>query len=126
MNQMSLQDLEQQTILFGKTKYGMKFSQAFEDVSWTRFIVSRYETSTKKEHRLYIQYVRLRLRQLEVEELSPEERYYLNQPSRSHLGARAEAASDICSGTARDRPGDDPAGDSDTGDPLTSKVACCM
>ena len=35
VSQMSLQDLEQQTIMFGKAKYRMKFPQAFEDVSWT-------------------------------------------------------------------------------------------
>ena len=47
IEEMTLQDLENQVIMFGKTKMGWKFQvhQAFEDNQWTRFVVGRFEDS---------------------------------------------------------------------------------
>ena len=79
IDEMTLADLETQVIMFGKTKMGCKFPEAFADTQWTRFVVSKFESSTKKEHRMYVRYVQLRLDQMEKEELSPEDRYCLHQ-----------------------------------------------
>ena len=54
IDEMTLTDLEEQVIMFGKTKMGCKFPEAFADTQWTRFVVSKFESSTKKEHRMYI------------------------------------------------------------------------
>ena len=79
IDEMTLADLKTQVIMFGKTKMGCKFPEAFADTQWTRFVVSKFESSTKKEHRMYVRYVQLRLDKMEKEELSPEDRYYLHQ-----------------------------------------------
>ena len=79
IDEMTLADLETQVIMFGKTKTGCKFPEAFADTQWTRFVVSKFESSTKKEHRMYVRYAQLRLDKMEKEELSPEDRYYLHQ-----------------------------------------------
>ena len=44
---MTLKEVSRQTILFGKVKFGIK---VFKDLSWTRFVASRFEHSEKKEH----------------------------------------------------------------------------
>ena len=58
---MTLQELEGEKILFGEAKKGQTFKQAFDDPSWTEFILSRYEKSEKKDHMTYVQYVKLRM-----------------------------------------------------------------
>ena len=58
---MTLQDLEEEKILFGASKKGLTFKQAFEDASWTEFILSRFEKSEKTDHMMFIQYVKLRM-----------------------------------------------------------------
>ena len=60
---MSLEELEKETIQFGKAKAGMKFAAAFEDHKWTDWFVSQYEKSDKTVHQKYITYVEKRLDQ---------------------------------------------------------------
>ena len=60
---MSLEELEKETIQFGKAKAGMKFAAAFEDHKWTEWFVSQYEKSDKAAHQKYITYVEKRLDQ---------------------------------------------------------------
>eukprot|EP00435_Cladocopium_sp_Y103_P062876 s1136_g24.t1 len=61
LEQMTLQELEGETIQFGKAKLGLPFPQAFEDGRWTDWFVTSYEKSTKIEHAKYVMYVTKRL-----------------------------------------------------------------
>ena len=47
ISKMTLDQLEDQPIAFGKAKYGVPFKKAYEDLSWVRFIISKYEKSEK-------------------------------------------------------------------------------
>eukprot|EP00435_Cladocopium_sp_Y103_P067663 s141_g30.t1 len=58
---MTLQELETEKILFGEAKKGKTFAEAFKDTAWVEFILSRFETSGKSEHMMFIQYVKLRM-----------------------------------------------------------------
>ena len=58
---MSLEELDKETIQFGKAKAGVKFAKAFEDHKWTEWFVSQYEKSDKIAHQKYIAYVEKRL-----------------------------------------------------------------
>ena len=64
---LTLEDLETEKVSFGEAKKGVLFSKAFEDAHWTEFILSKYEKSTKPEHRMYVRYVELRLKALKKE-----------------------------------------------------------
>ena len=70
ISKMTLDQLEDQPIAFGKAKYGVPFKKAYEDLSWVHFIISKYEKSEKKEHQLFVQYVRLRT---EIEQMTSKE-----------------------------------------------------
>lgn len=61
IKQMPLEELEKETIQFGKAKAGVKFATAFEDHKWTDWFVSQYEKSDKIAHQKYITYVEKRL-----------------------------------------------------------------
>eukprot|EP00435_Cladocopium_sp_Y103_P057326 s532_g19.t1 len=61
VEKMTLAQLAETKIDFGKSKYGLTYQEAFMDLEWTQFIVSRYEGSDKVEHRRYLQYVKMRL-----------------------------------------------------------------
>ena len=63
IRKMSLSQLEQKTIQFGKAKLGVKFSEAFSDHKWTDWFVSQYEKSDKASHQKFITYVEKRLDQ---------------------------------------------------------------
>lgn len=58
---LTLQELEEEKIMFGAAKKGLTFKQAFEDASWTEFILSRFEKSEKPDHMMFIQYIKLRM-----------------------------------------------------------------
>ena len=60
---MTLEELSTEKITFGESKKGATYAQAFEDAQWTEFILNRFETSEKPEHMMFVQYVRLRLKQ---------------------------------------------------------------
>lgn len=53
--------LKDVTIAFGKAKLGLKFSEAFQDQSWTKWFVATYENSPKIERLHYLRYVSLRV-----------------------------------------------------------------
>ena len=67
IKKMSLEDLEGETIQFGKAKVGVKFATAFEDHKWTDWFVAHYEKSDKVSHQKYITYVEKRL-DLEIQQ----------------------------------------------------------
>eukprot|EP00435_Cladocopium_sp_Y103_P044285 s2441_g12.t1 len=60
---MTLEELATEKVTFGESKKGLTFAQAFEDQKWTEFILNRFESSGKPEHMMYIQYIRLRLKE---------------------------------------------------------------
>eukprot|EP00434_Breviolum_minutum_P022592 symbB.v1.2.019936.t1/scaffold1645.1/size107836/1 len=58
---LSLEELSEMTIAFGKAKLGMRFPEAFEDHRWTDWFVGQYEDSPKEEHQKFVVYVEKRL-----------------------------------------------------------------
>eukprot|EP00435_Cladocopium_sp_Y103_P063960 s281_g25.t1 len=61
IEKMTLQELEGESIQFGKAKLGMPFPQAFEDGRWTDWFIQQYEKSSKVEHAKYVMHVTKRL-----------------------------------------------------------------
>eukprot|EP00435_Cladocopium_sp_Y103_P042514 s2392_g11.t1 len=61
IKEMSLEQLSQEKVTFGKAKLGQEFPKAFEDSTWTDWFVQTYESSTKPSHQMFIQYVEKRL-----------------------------------------------------------------
>ena len=57
----TLEQLAKMPIDFGKAKVNKTYEEAFQDMEWTQFIVSRYEESDKPEHRRFLRYVKLRI-----------------------------------------------------------------
>ena len=48
----------------GESKKGCTFEQAFQAAQWTEFILNRFEKSTKPEHRMYVRFVELKLKEM--------------------------------------------------------------
>ena len=61
IEQMTLPQLQELKISFGKAKLGQSYEQAFRDQSWTKWFIQTYETSSKPEHRKFIRFVTLKL-----------------------------------------------------------------
>ena len=61
IEQMTLPQLQELKISFGKAKLGQSYEQAFRDQSWTKWFIQTYETSPKPEHRKFIRFVTLKL-----------------------------------------------------------------
>ena len=61
LEQMTLPQLQELKISFGKAKLGQSYEQAFQDQSWTKWFIQTYETSPKPEHRKFIRFVTLKL-----------------------------------------------------------------
>ena len=61
IKKMTLLQLENETIQFGRAKLGLTFAEAFNDHKWTDWFVSQYENSNKTSHMKYIAYVEKRL-----------------------------------------------------------------
>lgn len=60
---MTLAQLSGSKISFGKSQLGKTFPEAFANETWTQSFLTRYEHSTKPEHRAYIKYVELMVEQ---------------------------------------------------------------
>ena len=58
---MTMEQLSQERISFGKAKVGQKFEEVFKDGTWTDWFVTTYEKSPKPQHQMYVQYVLKRL-----------------------------------------------------------------
>eukprot|EP00435_Cladocopium_sp_Y103_P015268 s676_g3.t1 len=54
---MTTDELEKETISFGKANIGMTFSEVFKDHRWTDWFVTTYEQSKKEGHVKYVTYV---------------------------------------------------------------------
>ena len=54
----------------GESKKGCTFEQAFQDAQWTEFILNRFEKSTKPEHRMYVRFVELKLKEMSTGNLA--------------------------------------------------------
>jgi hypothetical protein len=65
---MTVEQLSQERISFGKSKIGQKFEEVFKDGSWTDWFVTTYEKSPKPQHQMYILYVLKRLDQAMMQE----------------------------------------------------------
>lgn len=57
----SLEELSKEVITFGKAHLGSPFPTAFDDHSWTDYILKRFEKSLKPEHVRYITFVEKKL-----------------------------------------------------------------
>ena len=68
---MTLEQLSQEKISFGKAKLGQSFPKVFQDHAWTDWFVQTYEKSTKPAHQMYIQYVEKCLNQEIEKEFKP-------------------------------------------------------
>ena len=55
--EMTMEQLSQSKVEFGKSKLNQTFAEAFQDQQWTMFIVKNYEKSSKPEHRKFLHYV---------------------------------------------------------------------
>lgn len=59
---MSLEELSQEAIMFGKAHRGKPFPLVFDNFQpWVDWFVGTYESSTKPAHQKFIRYVELRL-----------------------------------------------------------------
>ena len=58
---MTLEQLSQESISFGKVKLGQAFPKVFMDSAWTDWFIQTYEKSLKPAHQKYVQYVEKRL-----------------------------------------------------------------
>ena len=61
---MTLQELENEKILFGESKKGMTYAEAFKDTNWVEFVLARFKKSGKSEHLMFIRYVKLRMAEM--------------------------------------------------------------
>eukprot|EP00435_Cladocopium_sp_Y103_P073111 s61_g42.t1 len=57
---LTLEQLAGQKFDFGKAKMNQTYEEAFQDLEWTNFMVSRYEKSDKQAHQKFLRYVKLR------------------------------------------------------------------
>lgn len=88
---MTLEQLSQEKISFGKAKLGQSFPKVFQDHAWTDWFVQTYEKSTKPAHQMYIQYVEKCLNQEIEKEFKPIPRKTI--PKETSKNAEAEAES---------------------------------
>lgn len=61
VEEMTLAELEKETIAFGEAMKGKSFPAAMADNGWTDFILSRYGNSEKPAHKKFVRYVNLKL-----------------------------------------------------------------
>ena len=61
LEHMTLDQLAGQKIDFGKAKMNQTYEEAFLDLEWTNFMVTRYEKSDKPAHQKFLRYVKLRI-----------------------------------------------------------------
>lgn len=52
----------------------MTFQEAFQDQSWTSFILTKYENSAKPEHMMFVKYVELRMKELDLPKETPKKK----------------------------------------------------
>ena len=58
---LTMEQLAGMKIDFGKAKMNQTYEEAFQDLEWTNFMVSRYEHSDKPAHQRFLKYVKLRI-----------------------------------------------------------------
>ena len=61
LESLTLDQLAGQKIDFRKAKMNQTYEEAFQDLEWTNFMVSRYEKSDKPAHQKFLRYVKLRI-----------------------------------------------------------------
>lgn len=73
--EMEVSEMAKLKTQFGKAKLGLTFEKAFTDLSWTKFVTSKYGESDKKEHRMFVHYAKIRTEQeiqaLDLEQWKP-------------------------------------------------------
>ena len=63
--EMSLKDLEQVKVTFGKAMKDKTFKQATQDISWVTYMVTRCETSPREDHVKLMTYLKLLVKETE-------------------------------------------------------------
>jgi hypothetical protein len=85
---MTVEQLSQERISFGKSKIGQKFEEVFKDGSWTDWFVTTYEKSPKPQHQMYILYVLKRLDQEIMKGFGEEDTKNKKEEISCHSGAK--------------------------------------
>lgn len=86
---MSIEEMHKQKITFGKAHHGKTYHEVWTtEKQWTKFMLKRYQQTTKVEHLMYFHYVELMVERQELETglLSDEEtelRYDIGNQSHS-------------------------------------------
>ena len=66
LSHLTLEELSQEKITFGQKYQGKPYAEAWKDQEWVSFMVKRYGSSTKLEHRRFLKYVDLKVTQHET------------------------------------------------------------
>ena len=67
LSHMSLQEMKDQKISFGKTHHGRTFQDMWDnEQSWTTWFVQRYSNSGKAEHMVFLKFVELMVERAEL------------------------------------------------------------
>ena len=61
----TLEELATETIAFGQKYKGHQYQDTWQDQEWIQFMVSRYQNSSKEEHRRFLKYVELQVSAIE-------------------------------------------------------------
>lgn len=65
LDHLTLEELATETIAFGQKYKGHQHQDTWQDQEWIQFMVSRYQNSSKEEHRRFLKYVELQVTAIE-------------------------------------------------------------
>ena len=65
LDHLTLEELATETIAFGQKYKGHQYQDTWQDQEWIQFMVSRYQNSSKEEHRRFLKYVELQVSAIE-------------------------------------------------------------
>eukprot|EP00435_Cladocopium_sp_Y103_P048986 s1350_g14.t1 len=71
LDHLTLTDLAEETIAFGQKYKGCQYQETWQDQEWIQFMISRYQSSSKPEHRRFLKYVELQIEALEQGQAPP-------------------------------------------------------
>ena len=72
LQEKSMEELGNMTVLFGQAKLGLKFSEVKEDASYCKWFLRKWGDSEKAEHRALIRYLQLWIERQELEHGVPD------------------------------------------------------
>ena len=69
IDHLSLEDLQEETITFGKTHVGQTYNQVWESSpDWIKWFTEHFSNSSKLAHRKVIRFIRLKIEEAEAEQ----------------------------------------------------------